>query len=136
MGNMVCHYKPRACTLLHHGMNYTAVIFDNGSVIEIDDRAVREGTNNWIYKVQSTVYLVSYTKEYNLCNFSTEIENSLYPGEDGDKTKEGDASEACSEKMGKERNQKLMNQRILRASTMYHINTCQYAPLKRLVTIC
>ncbi len=95
--NMVCHYKLRACALLHgmniHNGHHTAVIFDNGSVIEIDDRVVREATDDWIYKVQSTVYLVFYTKEYNSCNFSTEIDNSLYPGKDGDKTKEGDARE-------------------------------------------
>ncbi|CAB4037276.1 Ubiquitin carboxyl-terminal hydrolase 10 [Paramuricea clavata] len=67
VGNMPCQYSLKACAL-HHGMHihnghYTAVIFDNDKIIEIDDHIVKDVTDGWISNVQSTVYLAFYTKK-------------------------------------------------------------------------
>ena len=72
MGNEICHYNLRACAL-HHGHSiysghYTALVFDDGKVIEIDDHVVRDLTDtNWVIKSQSTVYLAFYTKNAGTC---------------------------------------------------------------------
>ena len=72
MGNEICHYNLRACAL-HHGQSiysgrYTALVFDDGKVIGIDDHVVRDLTDtNWVIKSQSTVYLAFYTKNTGAC---------------------------------------------------------------------
>ncbi len=97
-GNTLCRYSLHACAL-HHGMHihnghYTAVIFDNGRVIEIDDHVVRNVTHNWIDIVQSTVYLAFYTKKYTSSTYSKQVDNYPYSGNDTDKRKKEDVSES------------------------------------------
>ena len=81
MENQPFRYKLRACAL-HHGMHshsghYTAVIFDEGKVIEIDDDKATDLTNDWIYRVQSTVYLAFYSKNYASSMHSSKLYNAL-----------------------------------------------------------
>ena len=78
---------------IHNG-HYTAVIFDNGRFIEIDDHVVKNVTDNWIDIVQSTVYLAFYTKKYTSSTYAKQVHNYPYSGNDTDKRKKEDVSES------------------------------------------
>jgi ubiquitin C-terminal hydrolase len=97
-GNTVCRYDLRACGL-HHGQaihtgHYTAVIFDNCKVIEVDDQHVKDISNDWIGKVTSTVYLAFYTKQSAL---SLQRNNRPQLGNNTDKRKKDDKKDGSSE---------------------------------------
>ena len=80
MGDTLCHFTLRACAL-HHGQSiynghYTALIFDDGKVIEIDDHVVSDVTDtNWVFRSEHTVYLAFYSKK-DISNTCTQIDNS------------------------------------------------------------
>ena len=96
-GNTMCRYSLRVCALHHgqttHSGHYTATIFDKGRVIEIDDHVVKDITENWVYQVQSTVYLAFYTKKYSLINYIEQQETSPHSGNDTDRKKKNDTNE-------------------------------------------
>ena len=77
---MLCHFTLRACAL-HHGQSiynghYTALIFYDGKVIEIDDHMVSDITDtNWVFRSERTVYLAFYAKRY-ISNIYRQIGNS------------------------------------------------------------
>jgi ubiquitin C-terminal hydrolase len=98
VGNMPCQYGLKACAL-HHGMHihnghYTAVIFDNGKVIEMDDHIVKDVTDDWKSNVQSTVYLAFYTKKYTSLTHSTQLDYSPNSDNDDNKREEEDRDES------------------------------------------
>ena len=80
MRDMLCHFTFRACAL-HHGQSiynrhYTALLFYDGKVIEIDDHMVSDVTDtNWVFRSERTVYLAFYSKK-DISNTYTQIDNS------------------------------------------------------------
>ena len=64
-----CQYDLRACAL-HHGENlynghYTTLLFQDDSVVEIDDTRIKCVTEEWENRSTSTVYLAFYCKNQN-----------------------------------------------------------------------
>ena len=64
-----CQYVLRVCAL-HHGTNlygghYTALLFEGGNVVELDNTHVKCVTNEWEDRVTSTVYIAFYCKDQN-----------------------------------------------------------------------
>ena len=100
MENQPFRYKLRACAL-HHGMHihsghYTAVIFHEGKVIEIDDDKATDLTDDWIYCVQSTVYLAFYSKNYASSTYSSKLYNAPCPKNDRNEKEKGSTSESSA----------------------------------------
>ena len=67
LGNMLCHYEFRS-SALHHGTqiengHYNAFIVDDYEVFLVDDEVICDVTDDWLYRVQRTVYLAFYTKK-------------------------------------------------------------------------
>ena len=88
LGNTPCYYTLKACAL-HHGYHinsghYTALIFDENTVLEIDDERARDRSDNWKSHAGSTVYLAFYNKS-NLPIDSADIVSD----EDSDKQSKG-----------------------------------------------
>ena len=66
MGNTPCYYTLRSCGL-HHGhhinsRHYTALIFNENTVLKIDDEQAHDRTEDWKSYAGSTVYLAFYSK--------------------------------------------------------------------------
>ena len=79
MGNTPCYYTLRSCGL-HHGHHinsghYTALIFNENTVLEIDDERAHDTTEDWKSHAGSTVYLAFYSKD----NFKecADIDNNM-----------------------------------------------------------
>ena len=66
------YYSLKACALHHgehiHNRHYTALIFDQDKVLEIDDEQAFDRTEDWKEHAESTVYLAFYTKQDNYNN--------------------------------------------------------------------
>ena len=64
-GNAPCHYVLKACALHHgahiHNGHYTALIFDDDQVIEVDDERAHDVAKYWKTRADTTVYLAFYT---------------------------------------------------------------------------
>ena len=81
MGNTPCYYTLRSCGLhhgLHHGHHinsghYTALIFNENTVLEIDDEQAHDRTEDWKSHTGSTVYLAFYSKVHLLTYGMTRI---------------------------------------------------------------
>ena len=71
------YYSLKACALHHgehiHNGHYTALIFDQDKVLEVDDEQAFDRTADWKEHAGSTVYLAFYTKQDDYDN-KTDVE--------------------------------------------------------------